>query len=180
MLDGWEGAGDNIAVEVNGKGERGITGLNGVGNIPLSAVGDAHEYTELSSVGGVGYPLFEPACDTVNGDFGEYEAAAAAAMAEAAIAVAAAMAWLDPEPGGGIKGGTGCGWRWGTVENGVNADSEDADEGVSVRADGWWLWLWNGTDKENAVVCVGGDIELLLDVTVGLEGAVFGWAWLLR
>jgi len=42
----------------------------------------------------------------VNGDFGEYDAAAAAAMAEAAIAVAAAIAWLDPVPGGGIKGGT--------------------------------------------------------------------------
>ena len=95
-----------MAVDVNGKGEMGITGLNGVGKIPLSAVGDAHEYTELSSVGGVGYPLFGPACVTVNGDFGEYEATAAAAMADAAIAVAAAMAWLDPEPGGGINGGT--------------------------------------------------------------------------
>ena len=100
-----------MAVDVNGKGEMGITGLKGEGKIPLSAVGDAHGYAELSSVGGVGYPLFGPPCDTVNGDFGEYEAAAAAAMAEAAMAVAAAMAWLDPEPGGGIKGGTWCACR---------------------------------------------------------------------
>jgi hypothetical protein len=31
-----------MAVDVNGRGEIGITGLNGVGKIPLSAVGDAH------------------------------------------------------------------------------------------------------------------------------------------
>ena len=43
VLDGWDGAGDNRAVEVKGNGERGITGLKGVGNIPLSAAGDAHE-----------------------------------------------------------------------------------------------------------------------------------------
>ena len=47
-----------MAVDVNGKGDMGITGLNGVGNIPLSADGDAQGYAELSSVGGVGYPLF--------------------------------------------------------------------------------------------------------------------------
>ena len=54
VLEGWDGAGDNMAVDVNGKGEMGITGLNGEGKIPLSAVGDAHGYAELSSVGGVG------------------------------------------------------------------------------------------------------------------------------
>ena len=43
-----------MAVDVNGKGGMGITGLNGEGKIPLSAVGDAHGYAELSSVGGVG------------------------------------------------------------------------------------------------------------------------------
>ena len=42
VLDGWDGAGDNMELEVNGKGDMGITGLNGVGNIPLSADGDAH------------------------------------------------------------------------------------------------------------------------------------------
>ena len=41
VLEGWDGAGDNMAVDVNGKGEMGITGLNGVGKIPLRAVGDA-------------------------------------------------------------------------------------------------------------------------------------------
>ena len=39
VLEGWEGAGDNMAVDVNGRGEIGITGLNGVGKIPLRAVG---------------------------------------------------------------------------------------------------------------------------------------------
>ena len=100
-------------------------------------------------------------------------------MAEAAMAVAAAMAWLDPEPGGGIKGGTWCACRWGTAENGENADSEDADEGVRVNDVGWWL-LWYGTDNEKAVVCEGDGAKSLILVTVGLEGAVFGWAWLFR
>ena len=169
-----------MAVDVNGNGEMGITGLNGVGNAlsALSAVG-VHGYAELSSVGGVGYPLLAPAWDTVNGDFGEYEAAAAAAMAEAAMA---AMAWLDPVPGGGIKGGTWCGCRWGTPENGENADNDDTDDGVREIGEGWWFgWLlWYGTDKENAVVWDIGGVKLLWVVTVGLDGAVFGCAWLLR
>ena len=100
-------------------------------------------------------------------------------MAEAAIAVAAAIAWFDPVPGGGIKGGTWCGCRCGIPEKGENADNDDTDDGVRESEEGWWLWwlLWYGTDKENAVVWEGGGVKLLWVVTVGLDGAVFGW-WL--
>ena len=57
VLEGWDGAGDSMAVEGKGNGEMGTTGLKGeCGNIP-NAVGEAQGYeAPASSVGGVGKP----------------------------------------------------------------------------------------------------------------------------